>query len=253
MKKDIFVSTAVLQESLPLPGFLSRTRFADQPADQPVDLCGLIGDRAWRRLHPAIRQRFGTSNKGGEKHLYQGRMDKVQASWFGIVMAWVSRLFGTPMAWSQGENVACDVYTYEDKKRPGGTVWERHYYFSDQNTQIARTTKIITNDKGLLECFGGGLGMSLKLEEKAGALCFISCVFFIEINKTRIPLPRWISPGTLEVTHRHAGPDRFQFTLEVFHPLFGQTVFQDGYFSEKEITDGAGTWPACDTGTPGRI
>ncbi|WP_020590533.1 DUF4166 domain-containing protein [Kiloniella laminariae] len=249
IKNELSVSSSVLRTASPLELLLPRAAGGEELAD----LRGLVGEPGWSRLHPAIRQRFGTCSNRGEKHLYCGRMEKVQPNWFGVVTAWISRLFGSPMAWSQGENVPCDVYTYDDESRPGGTVWERHYFFRGQNRQVARTTKIITNDMGLLECFGGGLGMTLKLEEKRGALSFISTAFFIEINKARFTLPRLLSPGRLEVTHRHVGPNCFQFTLEVFHPLLGRTVFQDGYFSEKEMTDGACTWPACDTGVDGRI
>lgn len=218
-----------------------RPTAPEAPNDDPLHIRALLGDAAWLRLHPAVRKRFGNDARLGETHLYRGVMQRVEASALGLIMAQLARLVGAPMAWGTGRDVPCNVVTYDDPVRPGGIVWERHYSFAPRKTQIARTTKVVNESGGLLECFGRGFGMTLKLEEKSGALHFISTSFYLQIFGHRFALPRLLSPGTLEVAHRDAGGGWFQFTLMVCHPLFGRLAFQDGYFQEKEIAHGTRT------------
>ena len=207
----------------------------DHSVDDPLHIHALLGDAAWFRLRPVIRKRFGCDAKLGRTHIYRGRMEKVEATLLGLIMAQLARLIGSPMAWSTGEDVPCDVITFDDPEREGGVVWERRYYFTPEKVQIARTTKLVSKKDGLLECFGKHFGMKLKLEEDGGALQFISTSFYLQILGKRIPLPRFLSPGVLRVTHRDVGENWFQFVLEVCHPLLGKLAFQDGYFKEEEI------------------
>lgn len=207
----------------------------------PLHIRFLLGDDAWLRLKPAIRKRFGCDAQLGNTHLYCGKMHRVDASYIGLLMAHTARLIGSPMAWSRGQDIPCDVITFDDPDRPGGIVWERHYYFASDKKQIARTTKIVSENEGLLECFGKHFGMKLKLEEAEGALHFVSTKFYLQLFGKRISLPNFLSPGTLRVTHRDLGSDQFQFVLEVDHPVFGQLAFQDGYFKEEEMKNATRT------------
>ncbi|WP_162938218.1 DUF4166 domain-containing protein [Kiloniella sp. EL199] len=201
----------------------------------PLHIRFLLGDKAWLRLKPAIRKRFGCDAQFGNTHLYRGKMHRVEATFIGLFMAHAARLIGSPMAWSRGQDVPCDVITFDDPEREGGVVWERHYYFASQRKQIARTTKVVSEKEDLLECFGKHFGMKLKLMEAEGALHFISTKFYLQLFGKRISLPKFMSPGTLHVTHRDVGGDRFRFILEVDHPFLGQLAFQDGYFKEEEM------------------
>ncbi|KKJ77164.1 hypothetical protein WH95_08850 [Kiloniella litopenaei] len=205
------------------------------PVPDPLHIRSLLGDAAWQRLKPAIRKRFGCDAQPGKAHLYRGKMKRVEASLVGLLMAHTARLIGSPMAWSRGVDVPCDVITFDDPDRKRGIVWERHYYFAPDKQQIARTTKLVSETEGLLECFGKHFGMKLKLEEADGALHFISTKFYLQLFGKRLSLPDFLSPGTLHVTHRDLGDNWFQFVLEVDHPVLGQLAFQDGYFKEEEM------------------
>ncbi len=229
-KKPSPVTPAVFLASCPLVRFKPNDE-----DDDPLHIRALLGDAAWLRLRPAIRKRFGRDAKLGGTHIYRGKMDKVEATILGLIMAQMGRLIGTPMAWSRGENVPCDVITYDDPEREGGVVWARCYSFAPDKIQVAKTTKLVSKKEGLLECFGKHFGMKLKLTEEGGALHFISTSFYLQMFGKRIALPRFLSPGTLHVTHRDIGENWFQFMLEVCHPLFGQLAFQDGYFKEEEM------------------
>ncbi|MFD2204786.1 DUF4166 domain-containing protein [Kiloniella antarctica] len=224
------VDPIIVLESFPGP-CLKPTRVQNDP----LHIRALLGDAAWLRLRPAIRKRFGRDAKLGSTHIYRGKMDRIEATLLGLIMAQAARLIGTPMAWSRGKDVPCDVITFDDPDRAGGVVWERHYYFTPNKIQIAKTTKLVSQKEGLLECFGKHFGMKLRLLEEGGALHFISTSFYLQMFGKRIALPGLLSPGKLRVTHRDIGDNWFQFILEVCHPLFGKLAFQNGYFKEEEM------------------
>ena len=46
------------------------------------------------------------------------------------------------------------------------------------------------------------------------------------------PLPRWMTPGALTVTHSELGDGTFSFTLDVSHRLFGVLIHQYAVFRE---------------------
>ncbi|MEM7429162.1 MAG: DUF4166 domain-containing protein [Pseudomonadota bacterium] len=192
----------------------------------------LVGETGWSRLAHGIRFRLGTEPARGERRIYTGRMLKVALSWAGRIMAHAGRLLGTPMAWSTGLNIPCDVHVY--REREDGLVWERRYDFGDGRPQIARTIKRCDGSGRLLECFGKHAGMTLRVFEEGGALHFVSEDFFLLIGRWKLKLPGLFSPGELHVAQHDKGGDLFRFTLEVNHPLFGRVAEQDGLFREME-------------------
>ena len=48
----------------------------------------------------------------------------------------------------------------------------------------------------------------------------------------RLALPLLTSPGRAHVIHSDMGGGTFRFTLIFTHPLFGETLFQDGLFRD---------------------
>jgi Domain of unknown function (DUF4166) len=65
------------------------------------------------------------------------------------------------------------------------------------------------------------------------ALVFHSANYFLQLGGWRIPLPAWMTPGTITVGHKELAEDRFLFTLEVVHPWFGLLVRQSAAFRES--------------------
>ena len=197
----------------------------------------LVGEVGWRRLAPAIRERFGHAPKAGDTWLLRGVMSEVSATMFGRAMAWVSRLVGGPVTHRTGRNVPVDVHVYEDQVH-GGTVWERRYDFGGARRAVASTTKRLDATGRLLECFGCGFGMELHVYEEAGALNFRSRRFYAELAGRRIRFPYLLSPGTLLVEHIDEGGGAFRFRMTVNHPIFGRVFFQDGIFHKLEVDNG---------------
>src|SRR6266849_6140730 len=89
----------------------------------------LLGELAWRRLAPAVRERFAWKPAPGAAIRYVGMMNVVRASAAGWLMAQACRLLGTPLAPYRGSDVPVTVTLRLDGDGHG-IVWERLYRFA---------------------------------------------------------------------------------------------------------------------------
>ncbi len=192
----------------------------------------LLGELAWRRLAPAVRERFRWKPAPGPELRYVGEMAVVRSSWLGWLMAQLCRLIGTPLAPHRGTHVPVTVTLSLDGDG-AGVVWRRVYRFPGRRAVTCVSVKKATDADGLIECVGGGIGMWLRLTERAGALHFRSAGYFWAIGRARLQLPDWLTPGALHVVHSDEGRGRFRFRISVVHPLLGETFFQDGMFEPE--------------------
>jgi hypothetical protein len=74
--------------------------------------------------------------------------------------------------------------------------------------------------------------MSLRVTVEAGALVFRSAAYFLELGRWRLPIPRALHPGRMQIEHRDEGGGSFAFTLELTHPFFGRLVQQIAIFRD---------------------
>ena len=74
--------------------------------------------------------------------------------------------------------------------------------------------------------------MALRIVVADRSLLFGSAGYFLQLWRLRVPLPAFLTPGVLTVTHTDLGSGEFQFTLEIVHPRFGQLVRQSAVFRE---------------------
>ena len=192
----------------------------------------LLGELAWRRLAPAIRERFRWKPAAGAEIRYVGEMAVVRSSAIGWALAQLCRLIGTPLAPHRGTHVPVTVTLSLDADG-AGVVWRRVYRFPGRRAVACVSVKRSTAADGLIECVGGGIGMWLRLSERAGSLHFRSTGYFWVLGRWRLPLPDWATPGALHVAHSDEGEGRFR--ISVIHPLLGETFFQDGVFSSEGI------------------
>lgn len=189
----------------------------------------LLGEAAWRRLHPEVRRRFA-----GEPETtlyYAGFMAEVRMSPLGWLFAQACRLIGTPLAPHRGRDVPVLARVHRDETR-GGTAWERFYCYPGRAPVRVSSTKVHDAEAGLLEVVNGGLGMYLRLGERDAALTFESLGYFWQLFGRRLPLPGLLTPGRTLVTHAAEAGGSFRFTLDMRHPVFGETVHQTGLFRE---------------------
>jgi hypothetical protein len=114
----------------------------------------------------------------------------------------------------------------------GGQIWTRLYARRNGFPQIVHSSKRFGGPTGLEEYLGRGVGLSLTVHVEDAALVSRSAGFFLQVLGRRVPLPRWLSPGDLTVTHAEVGGGAFVFTLEITHRWFGTLVRQTALFQE---------------------
>jgi hypothetical protein len=74
--------------------------------------------------------------------------------------------------------------------------------------------------------------MALRMLVDGQALLFRSAGYFVQVGRLRLPVPAFLAPGVLTVTHSDSGSGEFRFTLEIVHPRFGTLVRQSAVFRE---------------------
>jgi hypothetical protein len=216
----------------------------------------LIADADWERLPPAVRRRFTQRLAGGNTIVYTGEVTETRLSRAGWWLAQAARLIGAPLPLSAEARVPSVVTVTEDMAK-GGQVWTRLYARRSGFPQVIHSAKRFAGSTGLEEYVGHGIGMALTVhvvdlgrERPEGspstdtpvrddkskiahpALVFRSARYFLQVFGLRIPLPRWLTPGDLSVTHAEIGEGAFAYTLDVVHPRLGLLVRQTATFRE---------------------
>jgi hypothetical protein len=116
----------------------------------------------------------------------------------------------------------------------GGQIWTRLYARRNGFPQVIHSSKRFAGPTGLEEYVGRGVGMTLTVYAREGALIFRSQRYFLQLFGRRLFLPARLAPGTLYVTHAELPDGKFSFTLQVFHPRFGLLIRQMAVFKEIE-------------------
>lgn len=188
----------------------------------------ILGQKEWLKLRPEIRARFSVKPALGQKIVFAGTM-QVKYSFFGWLFAQFCRLIGTPLATRAGKAVPVIVTLAQNQQR-GGIEWKREYFFTEKAETIA-SIKAVNAQGGLEEHVGLGFSMCLALKVLKGNLEFHSTAYRFRLGGFCINLPKIITPGDIIVKHEQVNNEFFRFTLEVNHPILGQTFFQTGIFS----------------------
>jgi hypothetical protein len=192
-----------------------------------LDFRRLVGEAAWSRLPLAVRERFGL-HRVGEEITYPGEM-VVRASRFGLFLAQACRLIGTPLAPWTGEAVPMRVVV---RMEAGGVVWDRWYGFVGRPEILVTSRKQLGRAGELLEVARGGLGMRSEVTVEAGVLHFRGVGYVWVLGPMVIPLPTFLTPGVAHVVHEDLGGGRFRFAMSFIHPWLGETIFQEGVFTD---------------------
>jgi hypothetical protein len=149
----------------------------------------------------------------------------------GWWLAQALRPIGAPLPTSRDSDVASVVAVTEDLPG-GGQVWTRLYARRAGFPQIIHSAKRFAGPTGIEEHVGFGIGMALTVHVADAALVFRSAGYFVQLLGRRFPLPRWLSPGALTVTHGELVDGWFSFTLDLVHPRFGALIRQTAVFRE---------------------
>ncbi len=86
---------------------------------------------------------------------------------------------------------------------------------------------------GLEEYVGYGVGMTLTVDAREGALIFRSRDYFVRAVRPPLACCRAGSrPGAMYVTHAELPDGSFSFTLQLIHPRLGLLIRQMAMFRE---------------------
>src|ERR1700761_94926 len=172
----------------------------------------LLSDEDWGRLPLAIWRRFSTRFADGKTVVYVGEVDEVEFSRLGWWLAQLARLIGGPLPISADANLPAIVSVTEDAAT-GGQIWTRIYARHSYFPQVIHSAKRFSGPTGLEEYVGYGVVMALRVNVVEQALQFSSASYFLQLGPFKLPLPEWLTPGELTVTHTDLGAGAFRFTL----------------------------------------
>jgi hypothetical protein len=226
-------ATSIVSKAPGNPGLRSIPESSPEPISELGDLRfrALMRAEDWASLPPAIRRRFSTRLAGGQTMVYAGEVLDSWMSRAGWWLAQAARLIGGPLPLARDAHVPSVVTVTEGI---GGQIWTRLYARRKGFPQIIHSSKRFAGPTGLEEYVGCGVGMTLTVYARDGALVFRSGNYFLQLFGRRFFLPAWLSPGTLYVTHAELFDGKFSFTLQIFHPRSGLIIRQMAMFREIE-------------------
>jgi len=191
----------------------------------------LLSDEDWGRLPVAIWRRFSKRLEDGKTVIYVGEVDAAGLSRIGWWFAQAARMIGGPLPTCAETGVPMVVAVTEDAVS-GGQVWTRICARKNGFPQVIHSAKRFAGPTGLEEYVGFGVSMALRICVAKEALEFHSTGYAFQIGRLRLPLPEWLAPGDLTVTHSDLGGGEFRFTLDLIHPRFGRLIHQSAKFRE---------------------
>ena len=191
----------------------------------------LLSDADWGRLPLAIWRRFSKRHADGKTVVYVGEVEEAAFSRIGWWLAQLARLVGGPLPTGSETGVPMIVAVTEDAAS-GGQIWTRICARKSGFPQVIHSSKRFAGPTGLEEYVGYGISMALRIFVEREALVFRSLHYALQVGPWRLPLPAWLTPGDLTVTHSDLGGGAFRFTLEIIHPRFGRLLRQSAMFRE---------------------
>ncbi|TQF42995.1 hypothetical protein UNPF46_03440 [Bradyrhizobium sp. UNPF46] len=191
----------------------------------------LLPDEDWGRLPLATWRRFSKRVADGDSVVYVGVVDEVSFSDIGWWLAQAVRMIGGPLPTGRDVGVPMIVSVTEDAAT-GGQTWTRICARKRGFPQVIHSAKRFAGPTGLEEYVGFGISMALRIAVEGEALTFRSAGYGLQLGRLWVPLPLWLTPGDLTVTHRDLGAGAFRFTLDVIHPRYGALIHQSAVFRE---------------------
>src|SRR5437667_841883 len=189
-------------------------RFPVSPASNTILLDDrrfhdLLPDEDWGRLPLAIWRRFSKRFADGETVVYVGTVEEASFSRAGWWLAQLARMIGGPLPTGAETGVPMVVTVTEDAAS-GGQTWTRICARSNGFPQVIHSAKRFAGPTGLEEYVGFGVSMALRICVANEALHFHSSEYALQIGRMRLPLPAWLAPGNLTVTHSDLGGGEFR-------------------------------------------
>src|SRR5207342_891544 len=140
----------------------------------------LLPDEEWGRLPLAIWRRFSKRFADGETVVYVGTVEEASFTPAGWWLAQLARVIGGPLPTGTETGVPMVVTVTEDAAS-GGQIWTRICARSNGFPQVIHSAKRFAGPTGLEEYVGYGVGMTLTVYARDGALIFRSKSYFLQL------------------------------------------------------------------------
>jgi Domain of unknown function (DUF4166) len=204
-----------------------------QPDDSLGDLrfARLLGASDWALLPETVKARFSKRYGPGRAVSYRGVIAECRIGRVGWLLAQVCRLIGAPLPLDRGGGMAAVVTVTEH--HGGGQTWSRVYVRRQGFPQVIHSAKQFAGPTGLEEYLGLGVGVALRVEALPDRIVFHSDHYFLRLGAIRLRLPNWLEPGQLRIDHIDHGSGRFDFVLDLAHPMLGELIHQRGCFHDE--------------------
>jgi Domain of unknown function (DUF4166) len=185
----------------------------------------------WSQVDGAVQSRMDlllTSNEA-TTFVGTGSVRRTRVGWF---YAHFCKLLGAPLVWRQGEDVTTTVQVAPTAN--GLRCWHRTFTFPDGSQQLVQTTKVVDPKLGMLDAVGAQgerlLATRMKVWTDGKSLHFASTGYVLRFRFFTLPIPLFLTPGTLLAEHRDVGNGQFLYILRFEHPVWGETFHQEGIF-----------------------
>jgi hypothetical protein len=193
----------------------------------------LVAKTDWEILPAAVRKRFSKRLTGGATAVYAGNVIGFRITKFGKILAHALRLIGAPLPLFDHMQVPTVVTVTEDVKT-GGQIWTRTYANRSGFPQVIHSAKRFSGPTGLEEHVGFGITMLLKILTQPRGLIFESAGYQLKLGRMRLPLPDFLSPGRVTVTHMETDSTHFIFEMTLCHPWLGELIQQTAEYRDVE-------------------
>jgi len=193
----------------------------------------LMSESDWASLPRSVRRRFSRRRAAGDTTVYAGEVLEVRMSRAGWWLAQAARLIGAPLPTARITHVPSVVTVTEDRTT-GAQIWMHICGRRSGFPQVIYSSKRFSGPTGLEEYVGYGIGITMTVDAREGALIFRSKDYFLQLFGRRLFLPEWLCPGAMYVTHTELPDGKFSFTLQLIHRRLGLLIREMGIF--REIT-----------------
>ena len=187
---------------------------------------GLVDDEAWLRLPAAVRRRFG---EPGRVDVFVGEVVSCRLTRFARAFDALSRRLGAPLPALDEPGAAVVVSVVDDGA--GGQFWTRVFHARRGFPRVIQSHMRFDRER-LEERLGIGLIMSIDLETDARGLHFVSAGYALAVGRWRLPVPAWFGPGAMRLDHAHVDERRFDVTITLTHPWWGEILRQTCAFED---------------------
>ncbi len=193
----------------------------------------LLGSAAWHSLPPTVKARFFGLRPANAVTVYRGYVASTHYSRIGQALAQCLRLIGGPLPTATTKTDTLAAVIVSDDPSGKAQYWTRRYGRPGHFPHVIQSAKQFSGPTGLEENIGFGIGMTLNISAKDGALQFTSDRYFVKVFGRRVFLPRALCPGLMQVSHTDFGEGWFEFRLTLSHPLVGRLLDQRAMFCDE--------------------